>query len=117
MVRRLTRDPARVFGVKGGSIEVGDQADLIPVDPSVLRHMDHNNTVKRQYREEFRHEQLVNRTDGVVPLVMIAGHAAWNGFDFDQHLGHTKWALFWKPFSRTVFNSPKLGAQILRAPK
>lgn len=90
MVRRLTRDPARVFGVKGGSIEVGDQADLILVDPSALRRLDHNHTVQRQYREEFRHEQLVNRTDGVVPLVMIAGHPAWHGVDFDASLGQTR---------------------------
>jgi len=90
MVRRLTRDPARVFGVKGGSIEVGDQADLILVDPAALRRLDHNHTVQRQYREEFRHEQLVNRTDGVVPLVMIAGHPAWHGVDFDASLGQTR---------------------------
>jgi N-acyl-D-aspartate/D-glutamate deacylase len=90
MVRRLTSDPARVFGVKGGTINVGDQADLILVNPSALRRLDHHNTVKRLYREEFQHEQLVNRTDGVVPLVMIAGHAAWNGDDFDQSLGQTR---------------------------
>ena len=90
MVRRLTRDPARVFGVKGGGIEVGDQADLILVDPSALRRMDHNNTVQRQYREAFQHEQLVNRTDGVVPLVMIAGHPAWHGTSFDNALGQKK---------------------------
>ena len=90
MVRRLTRDPARVFGVKGGGIEVGDQADLILVDPSALRRMDHNNTVQRQYREAFQHEQLVNRTDGVVSLVMIAGHPAWHGTSFDNALGQKK---------------------------
>ena len=90
MVRRLTRDPARVFGVKGGGIEVGDQADLILIDPSALRRMDHNNTVQRQYREAFQHEQLVNRTDGVVPLVMIAGHPAWHGTSFDNALGLQK---------------------------
>jgi len=90
MVRRLTRDPARVFGVKGGGIEVGDQADLILIDPSALRRMDHNNTVQRQYREAFQHEQLVNRTDGVVPLVMIAGHPAWHGTSFDSALGQQK---------------------------
>ena len=90
MVRRLTRDPARVFGVKGGGIEVGDQADLILVDPSALRRMNHNNTVQRQYREAFQHEQLVNRTDGVVPLVMIAGHPAWHGTSFDNALGQKK---------------------------
>lgn len=90
MVRRLTSDPARVFGVKGGSINVGDQADLILIDPAALRRLDHNNTVKRQHREEFQHQQLVNRTDGVVPMVMIAGHTAWNGDEFDQSLGQTR---------------------------
>ncbi len=90
MVRRLTSDPAKVFGVKGGTIEVGDQADLILIDPSELRQLDHNDTVKRQYRDEFEHEQLVNRTDGVVPLVMIAGHPAWDGTDFDQEFGKTR---------------------------
>lgn len=87
MVRRLTSDPARVFGVKGGTINVGDRADLILIDPSALRRLDHHNTVKRQFRDVFQHEQLVNRTDGVVPLVMIAGHAAWSGDSFDQSLG------------------------------
>lgn len=87
MVKRLTRDPAKVFGVKGGTIEVGDQADLILVDPFALRNFDHNDSVRRQYREEFQHDQLVNRTDGLVPLVMIAGHPAWSLDKFEPALG------------------------------
>lgn len=87
MVRRLTRDPARVFGVKGGTIEEGDQADIVLVDPLALRAFDHNNTARRQFREEFQHDQLVNRTDGVVPLVMIAGHPAWSSDRFEPALG------------------------------
>lgn len=90
MVRRLTRDPARVFGVKGGTMNIGDPADLTLIDPAALRRLDHHNTVKRQYREEFQHEQLVNRTDGVVPLVMVAGHAAWTGDDLDPSLGQVR---------------------------
>lgn len=90
MVKRLTRDPARVFGVKGGSIEVGDQADITLIDPFALRRFDHHNSVRRQFREEFQHEQLVNRSDGVVPLVMIAGHPAWSGDRFEQALGQEK---------------------------
>lgn len=61
MVKRLTRDAAKVFRVKGGSIEVGDQADLILVDPQALQQLDHHNTVKRIYRNVFQHDQLVNR--------------------------------------------------------
>jgi N-acyl-D-aspartate/D-glutamate deacylase len=90
MVRRLTRDPARVFGVKGGTIEVGEQADVILVDPLALRSFDPNNSVHRVYREEFQHDQLVNRTDGVVPRVMIAGHPVWNGTGFEERLGREK---------------------------
>lgn len=90
MVRRLTRDPARVFGVQGGRIEVGDQADLILIDPDGLQRFDPDDSVQRIYRDEFQHEQLVNRTDGVVPLVMIAGHPAWRGDRFEPDLGQKK---------------------------
>lgn len=90
MVKRLTRDPARVFGVRGGGIEIGDQADVILVDPFELRRFDHNNSVHRIYREAFQHNQLVNRTDGVVPLVMIAGQPVWNGEQFEAPLGQEK---------------------------
>lgn len=90
MVRRLTRDPARVFGVRGGTIDVGEQADLILVDPAALQSFDPDKSVHRIYREEFQHDQLVNRTDGVVPLVMIAGHPVWNGTGFEERLGREK---------------------------
>lgn len=90
MVKRLTRDAARVFGVKGGSIEIGDQADVVLIDPAALRRFDHDHSVQRRYREEFEHEQLVNRTDGVVPMVMIAGHPAWSSDRFEPALGQQK---------------------------
>jgi N-acyl-D-aspartate/D-glutamate deacylase len=87
MVKRLTRDAAKVFRVKGGTIEVGDQADLILIDPEALQRFDHHNSVQRIYRDEFQHDQLVNRTDGVVPLVMIKGHPTWRGDQFEQGFG------------------------------
>jgi len=31
----------------------------------------------------------VNRSDGVVSLVMIGGHTAWENNDFSSHLGQT----------------------------
>ena len=90
MVRRLTRDPAEVFGVKGGRIEIGDPADVILVDPEQLQNFDPDASVQRIYRDEFQHEQLVNRSDGVVPLVMIAGQPVWRGDHFEQRLGREK---------------------------
>jgi len=89
MVKRLTKDAAEVFGVDGGSIYEGDIADLILVDPKKLAAYDGEQHVKRIHREEFQTEQLVNRSDGVVNLVMIGGHTAWENNDFSSHLGKT----------------------------
>ena len=87
MVKRLTKDAADVFGVAGGTIHKGDIADLILIDPEQLASYDGENNVQRIHREEFQHEQLVNRSDGVVPFVMIGGHTAWEKNDFAADLG------------------------------
>ena len=87
MVKRLTKDAADVFGVAGGTIYEGDVADLILIDPKKLQDYDGEKNVQRVHREEFKHEQLVNRSDDVVPLVMIGGHSAWENNNFDSDLG------------------------------
>ena len=87
MVKRLTKDAADVFGVAGGTIYEGDVADLILIDPKKLQDYDGEKNVQRVHREEFKHEQLVNRSDDVVPLVMIGGHTAWENNNFDSDLG------------------------------
>ena len=87
MVKRLTKDAADVFGVEGGTIDLGDVADLILVDPKKLAEYDGENSAQRIHREEFSHEQLVNRSDGVVELVMIGGHSAWEDTQFAADLG------------------------------
>ena len=90
MVKRLTCDAADVFGVDGGSIDVGDTADLILVDPKQLANYEGQANVERRYREEFRHEQLVNRSDGVVTQVFIGGQSAWRDQQFSPQLGKQK---------------------------
>ena len=87
MVKRLTKDAADVFGVAGGTVDEGDIADLILIDPEQLASYDGEGNVQRIHREEFKHEQLVNRSDGVVPFVMIGGHAAWENNEFTPDLG------------------------------
>ena len=87
MVKRLTKDAADVFGVAGGTIYEGDVADLILIDPKKLQDYDGEKNVQRVHREEFQHEQLVNRSDDVVPLVMIGGHTAWENNSFASDLG------------------------------
>ena len=87
MVKRLTKDAADVFGVAGGTVDEGDVADLILIDPEQLANYDGEGNVQRIHRKEFQHEQLVNRSDGVVPFVMIGGHAAWENNEFTSDLG------------------------------
>ena len=86
IVKRLTKDAADLFGVKAGTINEGDVADLILIDPKQLANYDGEANVIRQHRNEYNHEQLVNRSDGVVPLVMIGGNIAWENDAFSTEL-------------------------------
>ncbi len=90
MVRRLTKDAADLFGVSGGSIEVGEQADLILINPEKLHKYDSQANIQRVYRKEFDSEQLVNRSNGVVPMVMINGEVVWQNEQYSNSLGKRK---------------------------
>ena len=97
MVKRLTKDPANLFNVERGSIEVGDVADLVLIDRKRLSEYDSENSAQRIYRQEFEHDQLVNRADGVVPLVMINGKITWRDNQFSDTLGESKFGDLLKP--------------------
>jgi N-acyl-D-aspartate/D-glutamate deacylase len=98
MVKRLSKDAATLFGVEGGTIYPGDVADLILVDPNELASYDGEANVQKVHRKEFQHEQLVNRSQGVVPLVMVGGKVAWEEERFDPSFGE-------KPFGRLLRSS------------
>ena len=74
MVKRLTKDAADVFGVAGGTVDEGDIADLILIDPEQHANYDGDGSVQRIHREEFHHAQLVNRSDGFYPFVVLRLH-------------------------------------------
>jgi len=97
MIKRLTKDAADVFGVGRGTIYEGDVADLILVDPKKLSQYDGEANIERIYREEFQHPQLVNRSDSVVPLVLINGNVAWEANQFSAQLGQQKFGSLLKP--------------------
>lgn len=78
MVRRLTRDAAELFNVDAGTIEPGAQADIVLIDPRALLAHDGEASTARVYREALQNDQLVNRSDGVVRRVLIAGVTAWS---------------------------------------
>ncbi len=86
-VCRLTSAPAEFFDLDVGRIRVGAQADLVLVDPDALAAYDGEAKMTEVYREDFKHSQLVNRSDGVVTGVWIRGHQVWDGEAFDPHLG------------------------------
>jgi N-acyl-D-aspartate/D-glutamate deacylase len=86
-VRRLTREPAEFFGVDAGRLDVGAQADLVLIDPEALARYDTDANRRMVYRDILEHEQLVNRSDGVVTGVLIAGEQVWDGRGFTAALG------------------------------
>jgi len=89
-VRRLTREPAEFFGVDAGRLDVGAQADVVLIDPEALQVYDTDANRRMIYRDIFEHEQLVNRSDGVVAAVFIAGEEVWDGAEFTPALGEKR---------------------------
>ena len=97
MLSRLTREPAAFFGLdKGpqavGGLQVGGRADLLLLDPDRLRQHDGEAGVEYLYRAAFDCHQLVNRAQGVVDSVYVAGQAVWQDDAFtpahgSRHLG------------------------------
>ncbi len=77
IVKRLTLDAAELFGVDGGTLDIGAAADVILIDPNKLAQYDGERSAVRIHREDIGHEQLVNRSDGVVEMVIIGGNVAW----------------------------------------
>lgn len=88
MVKRLTRDVSEIFGIKAGTLELGASADVTIIDPKALACYDGQANVERIYREEFEHDQLVNRSDNVVSATIIGGKIAWKNNGFSKKLNH-----------------------------
>lgn len=99
-VKRLTRDPASFFGVDAGRMDIGAQADLVIIDPQALASYDSDANTALIYREAFEHEQMVNRSDGVVTLTLIAGKVAWEGDAFGPDLGRVRMGRLLRHHSR-----------------
>ena len=91
MVKRLTRDVSEIFGVKAGTLEISAPADITIIDPKTLENYDGEANVQRIYREEFAHEQLVNRSDDVVTATIIGGKIAWEKDRFSKSLNTEKY--------------------------
>jgi N-acyl-D-aspartate/D-glutamate deacylase len=87
MVQRLTREPAAFFGLDVGTLDIGAQADIVLLDPQALQSWDSNDSRVLQYRELFKHQQMLNRSDGVVTSVLINGEPVWQDGQATDALG------------------------------
>ena len=84
MAKRLTRDAADFFGIDTGRIEIGDAADIVLLNPAALLSYDAEAKTQRIFRDILQHDQLVNRSDGVVGSVFIAGEKVWSDGNFTE---------------------------------
>lgn len=98
VVRRLTKDPADVFGIDAGTLEIGARADMVIINPDALDGWEPDQTRVLEYREIFEHQQMVNRPEGIVESVYVAGQQAW-----DYLLGATN-ALGQQPLGRYLLS-------------
>jgi len=86
-VSRLTSQPAQFFKLNTGELRVGAQADICVVDPQALKRWDPESTYDFVDRPLFSSRQVVNRPEGVVRQVLIAGHLAWHEGECGPNLG------------------------------
>ncbi len=98
-INRLTKKPAEFFGLDIGTLDLGAQADMVLINPTALASYDSAANRQMIYSEIFQHQQLVNRSDGVVSGVWIAGEKVWSGNSFTPILGKQK-------LGRILLNSP-----------
>jgi len=91
MVKRLSRDVCDIFNIAAGSIDIGATADLTIIDPEALKHYDGEANVQRIYREALQHEQLVNRSDGIVKSTFIGGKMVWQNNAFAKDLNNARY--------------------------
>ena len=73
-----------------GRADDANQAYLILIDPEALSTHDSEANTIFEYREAVAAEQMLNRSDGVVTDVWIAGTPAWRDSKATEHLGATQ---------------------------
>ena len=86
-VRRLTAEPAAFIGVDAGTLEIGARADIAVINPDALAAYDSEENSRFIWREDYAHEQMVNRSDGVVDAVFVGGEPVWDGKRFTPAAG------------------------------
>lgn len=88
-VHRLTQAPAEFFGLNTGLLTVGAQADVCIINPDALAAWNPETTYQFIDRPLFSARQVVNRPQGVVDRVLIAGQVAYADGQCTELLGNS----------------------------
>ncbi len=86
-VKCLTRDAADLFDLDAGTLDIGAQADVVLINPEAFKNYNPEKQTTMIYREVFEHDQMVNRPQGVVQTVLIAGKFAVRNGEPTDNLG------------------------------
>jgi N-acyl-D-aspartate/D-glutamate deacylase len=86
-VKRLTSEPADFIGVDAGRLDIGARADVVMIDPEALAGYDSEANSRFIWREEYQHEQMVNRSEGVVAAVFVGGEKVFTPEGFTEAAG------------------------------
>ncbi|GGN96407.1 dihydroorotase [Saccharibacillus kuerlensis] len=81
LVRRMTQDPARVFGLASGKLEVGAAADLTVIDLELEKAVDPNEFASKGRNTPFTGRRL----SGWPVVTFVAGRAVF-GAEHAQHV-------------------------------
>ena len=72
-IHRMTKLPADFLGIDAGTLDVGARADVAVVDPDALAAYDSEANTVFIWRDDYEHEHMVNRSNGVVSAVFVGG--------------------------------------------
>ncbi|MGJ3233046.1 MAG: N-acyl-D-amino-acid deacylase family protein [Oceanicaulis sp.] len=86
-IKRLTSEPADFIGVDAGRLDIGARADIAVIDPVKLAAYDGEADARFIWREEYQHEQMVNRSEGVVAAVFVGGEKVFTPQGFTEAAG------------------------------
>ena len=86
-VKCLTKDAADLFDLDAGSLDIGAQADVVLINPQAFKDYDPEKQTTMVYRDVFEHNQMVNRPQGIVDTVLIAGKIAVQNGELGETLG------------------------------
>lgn len=86
-VKCLTKDAADLFDLDAGTLDIGAQADVVLINPEAFKDYDPEAQTQVIYRDIFEHNQMVNRPNGVIDSVLIAGKFAVQDGELSDALG------------------------------